>query len=391
MPFQPINFAAIEPEGNPLMRNFVDILKKGYEAGQLPEQNRQKAESEKLANALKQAQIQDLERKAQDPFGGFDLTGPAKEAVSLDKLRQKYGKDSPVVKQAEQKWDADIERGQFGMAGYKAQKYLQQAVADDNPTLNTPEKVRAAVNTILSKKDTMPDGTKLNITPIIQNAADLALKATTTSSLYSGLVTGAQAGAEMTVAQPYIDTALKYYGGVIGEWSPKLTEDTALAKMGDKEAEERLADWMVGNMLGVEFRQLQERMTTSRVTVAGQRNLLEEATKKAGGNFNTLTAYTQRLALAKFSDAIENMYQARLDQGISLFKAIGAPKKSIDTYEKEFREKYGVKPKKESKATSPPPPFMEKGGSTPMVLDGKVKMVPNDRVEYWRKKGASLQ
>lgn len=87
MPFQPIDFANIAPQGNPFIRDLVDNLSSAYKAGQIPAQlqrDRTKEEiansknkllldeqpqlfkakmnSESLGNAIKNLQIQALER-----------------------------------------------------------------------------------------------------------------------------------------------------------------------------------------------------------------------------------------------------------------------------------------------------------------------------------------
>ena len=38
MPFEPINFANIKPQGNPLFRDLLDNLMQGYQLGQVPAQ-----------------------------------------------------------------------------------------------------------------------------------------------------------------------------------------------------------------------------------------------------------------------------------------------------------------------------------------------------------------
>lgn len=52
MPFQPINFANIAPQGNEFLRDFTDTISKGYQAGQLPSKlDREKRKQESDINA----------------------------------------------------------------------------------------------------------------------------------------------------------------------------------------------------------------------------------------------------------------------------------------------------------------------------------------------------
>jgi hypothetical protein len=52
MPFQPINFASIAPQGDPFMKGLVKNLAEGYMASQLPAQMERQKQQEELANAM---------------------------------------------------------------------------------------------------------------------------------------------------------------------------------------------------------------------------------------------------------------------------------------------------------------------------------------------------
>lgn len=58
MPFQPINFANIEPQGNPVMRNLASNLMQGYQMGQMPAQMNRQREKEEMGNALSKLQLE---------------------------------------------------------------------------------------------------------------------------------------------------------------------------------------------------------------------------------------------------------------------------------------------------------------------------------------------
>lgn len=59
MPFQPMNFANIAPQGNPFMRDLVDNLAKGYMAGQLPSQMGRQRQKEEIANSMSQLLLEE--------------------------------------------------------------------------------------------------------------------------------------------------------------------------------------------------------------------------------------------------------------------------------------------------------------------------------------------
>lgn len=162
MPFQPINFANIAPQGNSAMRDFVDNLASGYKAGQMPAQMQRKREQEELMNkfkalqlqqepqrfqsqqqgqslanqlkqmelqqspqrfqsdlqgkelinALNQAKIGEIERKGNLPFGGNIAPGSVGQAMWLNAIEKNYGKESPEFQRAEEAYKADITKSQ---------------------------------------------------------------------------------------------------------------------------------------------------------------------------------------------------------------------------------------------------------------------------------------
>lgn len=150
MPFQPINFANIAPVGKPWARNFAENLRQGFEMGNLPQKLIGQKEQQALMNALqnekvqqaqaetpfagqnaqnnasilqntanfapqmsqadiayRMAQAKHAEQQASMPFGG-QLSGVAREAFGLELLKQQYGEDSEVYKNALERYQADL-------------------------------------------------------------------------------------------------------------------------------------------------------------------------------------------------------------------------------------------------------------------------------------------
>lgn len=128
MAFQPINFAAIEPAGNPAARNLISNLMQGYQAGLTPQIMQRQAEKEQLSNAfqrlqnkyypeqqrleaaLKNAQTKEALQRASQPFGG-NLSGVAKEAYGIKILENQLGPNDPTVQKARQLFDLKISQG----------------------------------------------------------------------------------------------------------------------------------------------------------------------------------------------------------------------------------------------------------------------------------------
>jgi len=59
MPYQPFNYAAIAPQGNPHIRDFVQNLAKGYQAGQMPAQMERQRQQEELRNSFLKLKMQE--------------------------------------------------------------------------------------------------------------------------------------------------------------------------------------------------------------------------------------------------------------------------------------------------------------------------------------------
>lgn len=107
MAFQPVNFAAIAPQGNPALRNLVSSLVSGYQAARLPTQISQQEKARELANQFTELQVgyepkrQQLEealtrartekalRPAQPVMSNFE-----KAINGLQRIKAQYGENS---------------------------------------------------------------------------------------------------------------------------------------------------------------------------------------------------------------------------------------------------------------------------------------------------------
>jgi hypothetical protein len=122
MPFQPINFASIPPQGNPALRNapttFLDALKLAMQIrnapveyqrqgesedlanqaaayNQSPEQLKRKATSQDIIDALHQAQIDKFKKADNDPYGGEIPPGDIGQAYWLSLLKKRVNPNDP--------------------------------------------------------------------------------------------------------------------------------------------------------------------------------------------------------------------------------------------------------------------------------------------------------
>ncbi len=109
MPFQPINFANIAPQGNEFMKNFVDNLAKGYAFGQMPAQFQRQREKEEIANAMSKLLLEEEPQKFKSQQSARGLSNalrqmqmqqlqmeldPNKKAAYINQLANAFGGDN---------------------------------------------------------------------------------------------------------------------------------------------------------------------------------------------------------------------------------------------------------------------------------------------------------
>lgn len=186
MGFQPINFATIAPQGNEFMRNFVDTLSKGYQAGQMPaklereardkeaeikqreierafkeellKEQPQKFASENEArgfqNQLAKSRMDALKQKSQLPFGGNVAPGSVGQAMWVDMIGDKYGRNSEQYLRAKQAYESDVAKIEI-LNKYRNSKYALGAGGKD---INVPTtaNVTANQNVIQAIDNTLP-------------------------------------------------------------------------------------------------------------------------------------------------------------------------------------------------------------------------------------------
>lgn len=184
MPFQPINFANIAPQGNPFVRDLIDNLVTGYSAGQLPAQLERKRQQEELANAFKKLQIQEeperfkstlnataltnalnqarinkLKREESLPFGGEVAPGAVGQAMWVNMIREKYGEKSPQAQMAQRAYESELQKTQY------LNDYRNSLISTIDKRTATPE-VKTELEIIDAKEGFVPGtGRKERLSP----------------------------------------------------------------------------------------------------------------------------------------------------------------------------------------------------------------------------------
>ncbi len=219
MPFQPINFANIKPQGNPVFRDLVENLATGYQAGQLPQQLERQRKKEELANAMQTLLVEEQPQKFGEESQGRQLQNVFQTLLNKEQP-QKFGSEMSSAAIARALQQANINRTntmtplearelalknelypeltkstiesnkaladfrKLGSGGSdataKAQRAFEFSIAKDNPNLS-PDDLFEATNVYREGGDTLADGTKLNpLSAASQTSLDKVIKSSTT-------------------------------------------------------------------------------------------------------------------------------------------------------------------------------------------------------------------
>lgn len=134
MPIQPINYLNAPILKSPFEQDFMGLLRQGMQLGQEPQRLMHQRQQEDLTNALRKeqlsqaqaatpfaadreqaelayklAQAKAAEQQTNMPFGG-QLSGVAREAFGLELLKQQYGPNSEVYRNAAKRYQADLDQ-----------------------------------------------------------------------------------------------------------------------------------------------------------------------------------------------------------------------------------------------------------------------------------------
>jgi hypothetical protein len=273
---------------------------------------------------LLEAQAQRQQQLANQPLGGM-LSGVAKESYAIDQLRQQYGENHPVYKNAKQAFDARVNslnslsqlRGsgmQGGTAAIKDENYYNNAVARDNPNLS-PEQIQEAANVYAQGGDTLNDGTKLNSpSASTTRALDRVIKSTTTSPLITQGIKANQAEAEIDVLQDYAQKGLKPYGDTFMGYSPSQIQDTFKS---DEASQKQLGRFIASQALQYEIAQNRIRLANGQPAVTSTQELMQLSGQNVKSKFPKLSQKARNEAASYMDEALKAGNRARQKSGIS--------------------------------------------------------------------------
>jgi hypothetical protein len=347
MPFQPIDFANIKPQGNPFFRDLVENLATGYQAGQLPAQLARQKQKEELANAMQKLLVEEQPQKFGEESQERQLHNAFQELLNKEQP-QKFGSEmsSAAVSRALQQANTNrtntmtplearelalknqfypeytksqiannlalSKQRELGLTGLgtggKEEYYFQNLTGKSNPQF-TPEQIFEASNAVREVKNTLADGTPINITPSMTASLDRIAKYGTTSDLISNAIRGQQAEKEIGVLNKYIGAAIAPYGDTIAGRSPKQIMDTFSNKKEDQINLGRLA---AAQQLQTDAAANQNIINSGRPTASITREILRDSETKIKTAWPRMSNVARQESLRYLKEALDETLKAKL-------------------------------------------------------------------------------
>jgi hypothetical protein len=322
MPFQPINFANIPTQGNPMAQNLMESLMKGYQMGQIPSQMRQKSQEQELSNALQQLQVQQSPQKFKSEMESetfknelmklkaerdkkmlpYEINEQDLKNKSLELANEWYPKLTQSKLDSNKALTKQRDLGLTGLGvGGKEQLYFNRSVGEDNPDLNESQ-IRQAANAYLEGKDTLADGTPLKpMSPSTRQSLDRLVKYGTTASLINNAVATEQAEVEIPVMQDYAIKAMAPYADTIFNRSPQQFIDSFKT---DKESQKRLGKAIAGQQLQFDLSQAYIRLARAKPGVTITNELMEIGKQRINDKYPKISGVAREEASRYLYEAL---------------------------------------------------------------------------------------
>lgn len=328
MPFQPIDFANIQPQGSPWMRDFVENLTTGYKAGRLPYETKQAEQKQDLENAFNKMRNQEQSQKfnsdmlndqftralqgAQTSKINTLLPSDLLEANLKNKWYDKYTQSQIDANEAMANWRNT--GGGTGGVDQKNQLYFQDLISKDNPHLS-PSQIFEASNVLSDGGDTLKDGTKLNpMSAASRRFLGFMNKKTTTPTLVNQNVNAEQAEAEIPVVTDIVKNAQEPYSNRILGVSGQHFMDSLSTK---PEAQKRLARYDASKELSVDLAALQNRVNSGQPTASITREILRRGQNYVDARKGVSTKEYNEEFMNFLNKSMQKIFEARKTVPIS--------------------------------------------------------------------------
>lgn len=349
MPFQPLNFLNM-PIRRTELPDIFGSLREGLMLKNLPEQLRQQKESQNLATMLQkqkvesfpeqqdlakrlgEARIGKMEREAQQPLKEYNLQGPARLAYDLQILKDRYGPEHPIVRNAEKAFEASLIKG-IGGVGAKDQQLFKREIEDANQYLS-PEQRQEAINRVSQGYGTLSDGTPINVPESAVSALNRIKKGEATAALQTQEVQTEQAKAAIPVMQNYALKGLKPFGDT---WGNVSIPAVMASLSSSKEDQKKLGRLIAANQLQFDLAQEYIRLSRAKPGVTITNELMNIGKQRISDRWPKIS-YTAREEASKYLlEALDKANDAmrEVPLGLGSLKIKDVQKKESQKEEKE--------------------------------------------------------
>lgn len=285
------NFAGIKPE------SFLEAMLRGQKAAHAPQTIQNELESSRLINAINQyklehllpeelkaqqlnnqmvqgrapyaaqlaeAELENLRRQSQ--FG--NLSGPAREALSLEMLKRQYGEDNPVYQNALRSYELALQNTESNIAN---RSFLQNTrpwsslskPAQEN-TLSVGRDIAPGLTDAQLAEFYMNGGTHEGLATMVGKSPEEAMNAqkkyAATNSTITAIQQGEGALAEDMVLGDFVSKGLGLYPRTFFEYSPAQIAD---AFKGDTKSVDKQARFLAARALASEQAAIRARLAGS--------------------------------------------------------------------------------------------------------------------------------
>lgn len=322
MPFQPVNYANIEPQGTPWMRDLMDNLTSGYKAGRLPYETAQEEEKQKLANAMQSLLVQEQPKKFNSDMRNDEFTR-ALQGANTNKINIMLPSDLTEAN-LKNKWYEKLTKSQIDSneamaalrqmggsnlgAGGREEILFQNLIKRDNPNLSQ-DQIYEASNVLRNGGNKLSNGTSLNpLSPASRASFDRLTKYSSTSPLITGNISGAQAEAEINELSKHAQAGLKPYGTTILGYNPSQIVDSFKS---DETSQDRLGKFIAAKQLQYEIAQNEIKLANGKPGITSTKELMDLGMQNIKATYPKLSQRARETAQKYFIDGLQKGYEAR--------------------------------------------------------------------------------
>ena len=200
-------------------------------------------------------------------------------------------------------------------AGGKEQLFFNNLVSRDNPQLGAdPDKISQATAAIQSGQNTLPDGTKLNVSPAAAQSLNRLTKYGTTSPLITQGIKAQQAEAELKSLSDSAAPYLNQYGDTYAGYSPQQIIDSMKT---DDASQERLGKFIASQAAQYEIANIRIRIAQGETGVSAVQELMGRSGQVIDTYFPRLSAKAREAARQGLDEWLEKALAARQSVGIN--------------------------------------------------------------------------